>query len=51
MPLGPIALIAHRVTDGRVTSIGLRLAEEEIEPTTFVARLKKSMRDLWSVIG
>ena len=51
VPLGPIALIAHRVTDGRVTSIGLRLAEEDVEPTTIVARLKKSVRDLWSAIG
>ena len=28
LPLGPIALVAHRVADGRVTSVGLRLADE-----------------------
>ena len=26
LPLGTIALVAHRVADGRVTSVGLRLA-------------------------
>jgi cell volume regulation protein A len=51
VPLGPVALIAHRVTDGRATSIGLRLAEEDVEPTTIMARLKKSVRDVWSAIG
>jgi cell volume regulation protein A len=51
VPLGPIALIAHRVTDGRATSVGLRLAEEDVEPTTIMARLKKSVRDVWSAIG
>ncbi len=29
VPLGPIALVAHRVTDGRLASVGLRLAQEE----------------------
>ena len=47
LPLGPIALVAHRVTNGRVTSVGLRLAEDE-EPATLVAKLKKAARDLWS---
>ena len=31
VPLGAIALVVHKVTKGRVTSIGLRLAEE-LEP-------------------
>jgi potassium/hydrogen antiporter len=45
VPLGPIVLVAHRVADGRVTSIGLRLAEEE-EPAraTLVGRLKQLWR-------
>jgi cell volume regulation protein A len=51
VPLGPIALIAHRVTDGRLTSIGLRLAEEDVEPKTIGTRLKKLVRNLWSAIG
>jgi cell volume regulation protein A len=29
VPLGSIALLAHRVTDGRVNSVGLRLPEDE----------------------
>src|SRR4029453_13217621 len=28
VPLGPIALVAHRVTDGRLTRVGLRLGEK-----------------------
>jgi cell volume regulation protein A len=47
VPLGPIALVAHRVADGRLASVGLRLAEDE-EPTTLAAKLKKAARDLWS---
>jgi cell volume regulation protein A len=37
--LGPIALLAHKVGDGRVTTVGLRLAEPE-EPTDLIGRLK-----------
>jgi potassium/hydrogen antiporter len=47
VPLGPIALVAHRVADGRLASVGLRLAQDE-EPTTLAAKLKKAARDLWS---
>src|ERR1700730_11742355 len=50
VPLGPIALVAHRVVNGRVTSVGLRLAEEEV-PATLPAKLKKAARDLWSRLG
>ena len=32
VPLGPIALLAHRVNEGRVTSVGLRLPEDDEEP-------------------
>jgi potassium/hydrogen antiporter len=51
VPLGPIALLAHRVTDGRVTSVGLRLAEDDAAPTTLATRLKKAARDLWALWG
>ena len=47
VPLGPIALLAHRVSDGRVTSVGLRLPESEV-PRTIAAQLKRLARDLWS---
>jgi hypothetical protein len=30
LQLGPIALVAYRVADERVTSVGLRLPEEEV---------------------
>src|SRR5262245_26770965 len=49
LPLGEIALVAHQVTDGRVVSIGLRLAElepEETPPTPF-ARLQQVWRQAW----
>jgi potassium/hydrogen antiporter len=51
VPLGPIALLAHRVTDGRVTSVGLRLAEDDEAPTTLATRLQKVARDLWALWG
>ena len=47
VPLGPIALVAHRVANGRLANVGLRLAEDE-EPATLAAKLKKAARDLWS---
>jgi cell volume regulation protein A len=50
VPLGPIALVAHRVADGRLASVGLRLAHDE-EPGTPVAKLKKAAIDLWSRLG
>jgi cell volume regulation protein A len=48
VPLGPIALLAHRVADGRVTSVGLRLADDDAEPATLAAKLKKAALDLWT---
>jgi cell volume regulation protein A len=51
VPLGPIALLAHRVADGRVTSVGLRLPEDDEEPVTGLAKLKKIARDLWKRLG
>src|SRR3954469_11752961 len=53
LPLGAIALVAHRATDGRVTSIGLRLAEdgEIAQPTSWWGRLKHSTRKLLARLG
>src|SRR5262249_1984173 len=51
VPLGPIALVAHRVAGGRVANVGLRLADEEMPPATLPARLAKIARDLWARLG
>lgn len=53
LPLGVIALVAHRVADGRVVSVGLRLAEEELEgqPVTALARFKQAWRRLLAELG
>ena len=50
VPLGPIALLAHQVANGRVTSVGLRLPEDDEEPATVRARLKQAARNLWERI-
>jgi hypothetical protein len=39
------------VTDGRVTSVGLRLAEDDAASATVAMRLKKAARDLWALWG
>jgi cell volume regulation protein A len=49
--LGAIALVAHRITDGVVTSVGLRLAEEDEAndvPATLLGNLKQALYRLWS---
>ena len=53
LPLGLIALVVHGVTDGRVSSIGLRLADEdEIETApTLMGRLKQTWRRLLARLG
>jgi potassium/hydrogen antiporter len=51
VPLGPIALVAHRVADGRLASVGLRLAEDEESPATLAAKIKRAVRDVWSFLG
>ncbi len=51
VPLGPIALVAHRVTEGRLASVGLRLAREEELPATLAAKIKKTACELWSRLG
>jgi len=53
VPLGPIALVAHMVGDGRVTSVGLRLADEEEEerPATLAGQLRQYWRRLLTRLG
>ncbi len=48
--LGPIALLAHKVENGRVTTVGLRLAEPE-EAADFVGRLKSWWTRIQKWIG
>jgi len=53
LPLGEIALVAHQVIDGRVVSVGLRLAEvepDEAQPSR-LRRLKQIWRKLWARLG
>jgi potassium/hydrogen antiporter len=53
LPLGTIALIAHRMTNNRVTSVGLRLADEvESEtPLSRWGRCKRAARKLLGRLG
>jgi cell volume regulation protein A len=51
IPLGAIALVAHAVSDGRVTSVGLRLADDDEAPATFRSRLRQLWRRLVARIG
>ncbi len=53
LPLGPIALVAHKVADGRVTSVGLRLADEDTDkaPATLLDRLRRFARRLLARLG
>ena len=48
--LGPIALLAHKVDFGRVTTVGLRLAEPE-EPADLIGRAKAWLRKLQNLLG
>jgi cell volume regulation protein A len=48
--LGPIALLAHKVENGRVTTVGLRLAEPE-EQATLPGRAKALLRRVQKWIG
>jgi potassium/hydrogen antiporter len=48
--LGPIALLAHQVDDGAVTTVGLRLAEPEA-PTDLVGRGKALLERLKKYLG
>jgi cell volume regulation protein A len=47
LPLGSIAVVAHTVVDGRVTNVGLRLADPDAEePRSLRARIKKWVKQL-----
>jgi cell volume regulation protein A len=48
--LGPIALLAHRVENGRVTTVGLRLAEPEA-PATLAGRAQALWQRVQRLIG
>jgi cell volume regulation protein A len=51
VPLGPIALVAHRVTEGRVSTVGLRLADEDDESATLWVRARRLVLRLWAALG
>jgi cell volume regulation protein A len=54
VPLGAIALVVQQVNDGRVTTVGLRLAEElepEAPPATLAERVKRTIRHWWTRIS
>jgi len=51
LQLGPIALVANKVVDGRVTSVGLRLPEEDEPAPTVWGRLKIIGRRLLARLG
>jgi cell volume regulation protein A len=46
LPLGTIALLAHRVSEGRVVSVGLRLADPDPAPAA-IERWKAAVRRFW----
>jgi cell volume regulation protein A len=51
LALGPIVLVAYKVAENRVTSVGLRLPEEDEPPPTWWGRLKTIVRRLSAWIG
>jgi cell volume regulation protein A len=51
VPLGPIALVAHRVTAGRVSTVGLRLADEDDESATLWVRARRLALRLWAALS
>jgi potassium/hydrogen antiporter len=51
LQLGPIALVAYKVADGRVTSVGLRLPEEPEPPPTWQGRITRLWRRLLAYLG
>jgi cell volume regulation protein A len=45
IPLGAVALVAHTVVDGRVTTVGLQLAEPDpVRPKTVLGRVRAVLR-------
>ncbi len=51
VPLGTIQLIADRVIDGRVTTVGLDLAEPEAGPASWAGRIRAAIRGLFTRLG
>jgi cell volume regulation protein A len=49
--VGPIALLAHKVHQGRVTTVGLQLAEPDEAEMTWESRLKAAFARLRSWLG
>jgi cell volume regulation protein A len=49
--VGPIALLAHKVHQGRVTTVGLQLAEPDEAEATWESRLKAVIERLRSWLG
>ncbi|MBX9774643.1 MAG: potassium/proton antiporter [Xanthobacteraceae bacterium] len=50
VPLGAIALVVQQVSEGRVATVGLRLADDlepEAPPATFGQRAKRAAQRLW----
>ena len=48
--LGPIALVAHKVDNGRVQTVGLRLAEPD-EPSNFAERAQALWHRVMKLVG
>jgi cell volume regulation protein A len=51
LPLGTIALIADRVVDGKVLTVGLDLAETAPEVTSWSARVRAAIRGVLKRLG
>src|SRR5882724_1909967 len=52
IPLGPVKLVAHTVTDDRVVTVGLQLADPEPVPRTLADKIRvrgrRALRRTWS---
>jgi cell volume regulation protein A len=52
IPLGPVKLVAHTVTNDRVVTVGLQLAEPERQPRSFLekvfVRTRRILRRVWA---
>jgi cell volume regulation protein A len=51
LPVGTIALIADGVVDGRVTTVGLDLAEAPAEPASWSGRVRAAVRGVLRRLG
>src|ERR1041385_2435444 len=54
IPLGPVKLVAHTVTNDRVVTVGLQLAEPERQPRTLLEKVfvrgRRVARRLWALL-